>query len=137
MYTAQLLKVVPDSNFPNISVCTIQFFKDGVAFGAPDDERGFTQDQLTDYCKQKIQKLQTDDDQQTGMEMLINTPPIGDIDVTTVPADELLQQTVNQVLQLKQMIDLGILDPNDPNYLSLINQAKATAQSQNAQVSKV
>ncbi len=130
MYKAKLIEVQPDPQYPNISVCTIQFEKDGAPFGELDNERGFTHEQLIKYCRDKIKKLQEDEKQESGMSSLINNPPLGEVD-TSLPletineaAEEALEVAISKLSTIKQQIDLKIIDENNLSYQEALLDAK-------------
>lgn len=130
MFTAKLVDVQPDPQFPKISVSTIQFYKDNASFGLPDIERGLTKDQLITYCKQKVLKLEQDTTQESGMADLISSPPLGDISVFELPtaaenAEKDLNESLDNLLFLKRKVELGVIDENHPDYVSALDDAIA------------
>lgn len=111
MYTSRLISVIPDPNFPEISVSTIQFYKDDKEFGLPDIERGLTKVGLSIYCKNKINSFVQSDTQKADMAALIQNPPLGDIDLSDPVTPEIVENTrVTKLRGLKERLDVKDID---------------------------
>lgn len=124
MYSANLVSTKADSQFPEISVSTIQFFKDGVAFGDPDIERGLTKEQLKRYCKDKVKKLTEDEAQKNGMAELITSPEIGEIDLSNpepTPEEQAKSDYNTKLQAAKQALELAALKASpDPAVIAAV-----------------
>jgi hypothetical protein len=121
MYTVTLKKVEADINFPNVSVSTLEF-NNGVRI-VTDVERGlYTCDSLKNYCQDKIRALEIEDSiptEQTKIDDFIKNPPLGVIDLTPPPPtdEEVLQQKISNLRDLKEQVDLGLVDQVDYDVL--------------------
>jgi hypothetical protein len=88
-----------------------------------DVERGlYTGDSLKNYCQDKIRALEIEDSiptEQTKIDDFIKNPPLGVIDLTPPPPTdaEVLQQKISNLRDLKEQIDLGLVDQVDYDVL--------------------
>lgn len=129
MYTAKLISVAADPENPNVSVSTIEFYKDNILI-ITDVERGLSLDRgitLTGYCRQKIQALT----EQESITEYINNPPLGDIDISPIQptAEEkakfIYQQSLFKLQSLKSQADLGVITLSSPDYQAALIDAQS------------
>ncbi len=149
MYTVQILNVTADKNFPNISVSTVQFFKDGQPITVPTDYRGFTTEQLREFCyteKKRYEnidrvaqeKIDADNAQAQGMADLIANPPQSiDLSDPTPTKDQLFQKALAKAREIKVAIDCGIKPVDDPEFVQAVRDAKAADLLPNASMEAI
>lgn len=130
MHTSSLVSVIADPKFPDISVSTIQFYKDGVPVGVPDIERGLNTESLKTYCREKIEQLDADVAELQSMKDFISTHTVGPVDIAPPPLSpedvkkQAFQESLQKVRDLKKQIDLGIIEDTDDEYVEAIQTAK-------------
>lgn len=111
MYTSKLISVIADIDNPNVSVSTIEFYKDGTLLLTV-SERGFSSlEQVKHYVKDKINHLS----EQEAIDSFIANPPLGDIDltVTVTPEEQATQdeqKKIRDLVLLKQKLDIKLID---------------------------
>ncbi len=80
MWSANLISVESDQVNPEIPIIMLQFtHPDGRTIDAT--ERGYTLQQMINYCKQRVSKLEDDDKQIQDMKDFIANPPLGPINI--------------------------------------------------------
>lgn len=131
MHTATLISIIADPKYPDISVSTIQFYKDGVPVGAPNEARGLLDGEgLKTYCREMIAELDGKTAELKSMADFIATYRPGPVDVSLPEpsAEDIKQQafrsSLTTVQALKIQIDLGIIDETDEEYVAAIQSAK-------------
>lgn len=111
-YTAHLTSVKTDIENPNVSVSTIEFYKDGVLL-LTDIERGFSSlSHVQNYCRQKIEQLS----EQDAINAFVATPPLGEIDLAIAPpspeemATQMERERIAMLRTLKERVELKLID---------------------------
>lgn len=134
-YTAKLISVTSDPQYPDVSVSTIEF-TDGKET-ITDVERGLSAQNLVSYCREKIQHLS----EQTAIDAYIANPPIGPVETSspvapTNPKEDFQSALESLEFEKKKVELLGLDLSTDTAYQNALTiaQGKNTAISSDAQI---